>query len=143
MVSPEPSWPSPVPEHVCRIHNMATISDRDTVLNAMLDECAKGLAPEEWPEPLRQIFAQACWPHVISRTRWIPTLGVEHAKGLLLAGHFWRGATTYERLPGWVRLAAAKSRRIPDYETLAEHVRQHLLGALYNREQLTAEDSRG
>ncbi|WP_298445941.1 hypothetical protein, partial [Ferrimicrobium sp.] len=38
------------------------------------------MPPDKWPEPLRQIFAQACLAHVRSNPAVRPVLGLEHAK---------------------------------------------------------------
>ena len=92
----------------------------------MVDLWEKRIPPDQWPEPLRQIFAQACVPHVRSHLPVRPVLGIEHAKGLRLVGLFWSGRTTIERLPEWVTEAASLRHRNPDMEILAEHTRQHL-----------------
>jgi len=98
----------------------------DQTIHDMADLWDKRVPPDHWPEPLRQIFAQACLAHVCPRFPIRPVLGLEHAKGLRLAGAVWPGCTTLERLPQWVREAASVQRRNPDLEILAEHTRQHL-----------------
>lgn len=103
-----------------------TISARDETIKKMADLWEQRIPPNRWPEPLRQIFAQACVPHVRSHLSVRPILGLEHAKGLRLAGLFWQGCTTLERLPEWVTEAASLRRRNSDLEILAEHTRQHL-----------------
>ena len=92
----------------------------------MADLWEQRIPPDQWPEPLRQIFAQACLAHVRSHLPVRPVLGIEHAKGLRLSGVFWPGCTTLERLPQWITDAASLRQRKKDLEILAEHTRQHL-----------------
>ena len=112
---------------------MSCISDRGKTIREMADLLDEQISPEQWPEPLRQIFAQACLPHVQSRMKVRPVLGIEHAKGLRLAGRIWLGCTTIERLPQWIHEAALPKNRDSDLEILAEHVRHHLLHEVYRR----------
>ena len=105
---------------------VTTISARDETINAMANLWEQRIPPDQWPEPLRQIFTQACVPNVRSHLPVRPVLGLEHAKGLRLAGVFWPGRTTLERLPKWITEAASLRRRNPELEILAEHTRQHL-----------------
>ena len=104
----------------------SSIAERDEVLRQMVDLWENGVSPQDWSPRLRQIFAQACWPHVRSRLPIRPVLGREHAKALLLVGVFWRGHTTLERVPQWIKDLAAPSVRDQDLEILADHVRHHL-----------------
>ncbi|WP_298446019.1 hypothetical protein [Ferrimicrobium sp.] len=84
------------------------------------------MSPQDWPSRLRQIFSQACWPSVQPRLPIRPVLSQEHAKALLLVGLFWRGHTTRERVPNWIKDLAAPSLRDQGLEILADHVRNHL-----------------
>jgi hypothetical protein len=104
----------------------------------MADLWEQQVPPNQWPEPLRQIFAQACLAHVRSNLAVRPVLGLEHAKGLRLAGRMWAGCTTLERLPLWVREAASAKHRNPDLEILAEHTRQHLTREMSKRSHATS-----
>ena len=115
------------------IKKVNNISDRDETLYAMADLWARQVQPDQWPEPLRQIFAQACLAYIRSRLPVRPVLGIEHAKGLRLAGKMWPGCTTLERLPQWVREAASARSRNPELEILAEHTRQHLTREMSKR----------
>ena len=121
--------------HTVRVDN---ISNRDQTIHAMADLWEQQVPPDKWPEPLRQIFAQACLAHVRSNPAVRPVLGLEHAKGLRLAGRMWTGCTTLERLPLWVRKAASAKHRNPDLEILAEHTRQHLQREMSKRSYATS-----
>ena len=110
-----------------RMYRIDGIEDRDKTIREMADLWDQKISPEQWTEPpLRQIFAQACLPHVQSRTGVRHTSGIEHDKGLRLAWHIWLGCTTIERLPQWIHEAALPKNRAPNLEILAEHVRHHL-----------------
>ena len=104
----------------------------------MVNLWERRVPPDHWQETLRQIFAQACVPHVRSRLPVSPVKGIEHAKGLRLAGLFWPGCTTLERLPQWIAEAASLRRRHPDLEILADHVRQHLGHEISRRRYATS-----
>ncbi len=114
------------------------IADRDQTIHNMADLWEQQVPPNQWPEPLRQIFAQACLAHVRSNLAVRPVLGLEHAKGLRLAGRMWAGCTTLERLPLWVRETASAKHRNPDLEILAEHTRQHLVREMSKRSHATS-----
>ena len=116
-----------------RMYHIDGIEDRDKTIREMADLLDEQLSPEQWTEPLRQIFAQACLPHVQSRMKVRPVLGIEHAKGLRLAGRIWLGCTTIERLPQWIHEAALPKNRDSDLEILAEHVRHHLSNEISRR----------
>jgi hypothetical protein len=111
---------------------------RDQTIHAMADLWDEQVPPEQWPEPLRQIFAQACLARVRSRLPVRTMPGLEHAKGLRLAGRMWIGCTTFERLPLWVREAASAEHRNPDLEVLAEHTRHHLAREMSKRSHATS-----
>ena len=102
------------------------IAARDETIKDMADLWEAQVQPDICPEPLQQIFAQACLPSQRSHLPVRPVLGLEHAKGLRLAGRIWLGCTTIERLPQWIHEAASRTNRNPDLEVLAEHVRHHL-----------------
>ena len=120
-----------------RVSMSEEIHKRDQALTAMIDLWQSGARPEGWPEPLIQIFAQACVPFVRLRGNYLPTPGLEHAKGLLLTGLFWPGHTTFERVPDWIIARTGPGRRDPSLETLAEHTRQHLRVSIRRRQGWT------
>lgn len=112
--------------------DMDSIAQRDDILSQMIDLLDAGQHPESWPEPLCQIFAQACVPTPRSLERGLrPTPTLEHAKGLRLSGWIWPGKSTFERVPDWVTQRARA--RDPNLEVLAEHVRGHLVHILIQR----------
>lgn len=82
--------------------------------------------PQEWPEPYRQIFAQAILPFLRYPPGSIPRLGREHAKGLLLMAMVYGGRAVVERIPAWILRAARKGSRDPELERTAERVRHNL-----------------
>ena len=96
-----------------------------------------GVLPDQWPSPLKQIFAQACVPYVRSRLNVRPLLGAEHTKGLLLVGTFWPGCTTLERVPDWVRELSRPGMRDSELEILADHIRHHLGNEIRRRAHRT------
>lgn len=120
---------------------MLQIRERDQVLAQMGDLWERGVSPEQWPSPLKEIFAQACVPYVRHRLRVRPLLGIEHAKGLLLTGVLWPAHTTLERVPQWIKDLSRPSVRDPDLEVLADHVRHHLGNELRRRSRGTAHRS--
>ncbi|WP_276947106.1 hypothetical protein [Ferrimicrobium acidiphilum] len=101
---------------------MSEIRERDVVLDRMASLSVAGVSPYLWPERLRTIFAQACLPNIAATNDAPPTIGPEHVKGVLLAGFFWPGCITIERLPVWIR----STQRDSTLEELADHVRHHL-----------------
>ncbi len=115
------------------MYRIDNIADRDKTIREMADLWDQKISPEQWTEPLRQIFAQACLPHVQSRTGVRHTSGIEHDKGLRLAWHIWLGCTTMETLPGWILESASVANRNPELEVLAEHVRHHLSNEISRR----------
>jgi hypothetical protein len=134
----EPTSISLTPGQLRYTVNVNTIADRDHTIHAMADLWDKQVPSDQWPEPLRQIFAQACLAHVRSRLAVRTVPGLEHAKGLRLAGKMWIGCTTFERLPLWIREAASVEHRNPDLEVLAEHTRHHLGREISKRRRATS-----
>lgn len=82
--------------------------------------------PRDFPEPWRQIFAQAVLPPN-RRGR----LDNEHAKGLRLLGFLYPGKNTIERIPDWI-LEAVKNRD-PSLGRSAERIRADMLRILQHR----------
>lgn len=82
--------------------------------------------PRNFPEPWRQIFAQAVLPPN-RRGR----LDNEHAKGLRLLGFFYPGKNTIERIPDWI-LEAVKHRD-PSLGRSAERIRADMLRILEHK----------
>lgn len=93
--------------------------------NEALILAKSGRPPDEWPEPLIQVYAQAVHPrHAAS----LPLIGREIAKGLLLHRYFYASRITVESLPTWITVRAGH--RDPSLEHAAERLRHRLMSAL-------------
>lgn len=99
------------------------INEGESIIRAMI-ELSRLNPPELWPEPYRQIFAQAVLPACSRLDRHGQrSIGVEHAKGLSLLRHFYFvKRTTLDRIPLWIVRAECK----PELNRSAENVRQNL-----------------
>ncbi len=114
---------------------MTDISKRIRAEEAALTEMVllskSGSQPGDWPEPYRKIFAQAALPvlqplHNLAR----PVPRAEHAKGLLLAYHYYAQQMVHpvlERLPEWIVREARREARSTRLEIAAERIRHNLI----------------
>lgn len=109
---------------------IAVLLDREQrVMEEMSRLLRSAPDPEHWPEPYRQIFAQAVLPALREAPGKAPVLRLEHAKGLRLMFRVYGGQgrrATVESIPAWIVQAARKDRRDPRWERMAERVRHNL-----------------
>ncbi len=87
---------------------------------------------DEWPLRLRVILAKACRPHLVSARCKPVSSPIENEKAERICIRLWGGL---DRVPNWVNELSLVTSVDEPLESLADHVRHHLIWELAFRER--------